>query len=63
MALTEQSGNRQLETMRHKNAYGFHMCLDLAGAFTMKARLARFCMSPEEKRRPPVNSQKRTGTR
>lgn len=59
MALTEQSDNRTLETKRHKNGYGFHMCIDHDGSFYHEGSFGQLCyVSPKKNAVLAVTSRK-----
>ncbi len=59
MALTEQSDNRKLETKRHKNGYGFHMCIDHDGSFYHEGSFGQLCyVSPNKSAVLVVSSRK-----
>jgi len=58
-ALVEQSDNRKLETKRHKNGYGFHMCIDHDGSFYHEGSFGQLCyVSPSKNAVFVVTSQK-----
>jgi len=49
LALTEQSNNQGIEKNRHKNGYGFHMCIDYDGSFFHEGSFGQLCyVSPRK---------------
>lgn len=58
-ALTEQANNRITGAKRHKNGYGFHMCIDQDNSFYHEGAFGQLCyVSPRQQTVLVVNARK-----